>query len=278
MKPSRVMTIAGSSSGGSAGIQADLKTFQEFDVHGMSVVTAIVGRHPETDQNVHPQTIETIEAQFSSAWRQVGVDGVKIGMLFSEEIIRTIATLVQELPDTHLVVDPVMVGKLDSKLLKDDAIEALKTELIPLATVITPNIPEASYLLDGRTIQTVDEMAEAAIDLYELGATYVLLKGGRLAGPAVDIFYDGESMTLFEAPRIENKNTSGAGCSYSAAIAAGLAKGRPIRKAVETAKRFVTASIEYGFTYTGMVGPTYLAAYRTRKKSHKVQVKPYHQK
>lgn len=272
MKPSRVITIAGSSSGGSAGIQADLKTFQEFDVHGMSVITAIVGRHPQTNKNVHPQTLEAIEAQYASAIRQVGVDAIKIGMLFSTEIIKKVAQLIKDSSTTNIVVDPVMVGKLDSKLLEDDAIQALKEELIPSATMITPNIPEASFLLEGRTIQTFEEMKEAAIDLYTLGSTYVLVKGGRLEGPAIDIFYDGETLKAFEAPRINNENTSGAGCSYSAAIAAELAKGRPVLQAVKAAKKFVTASIEYGFTYTGMVGPTYLAALRTKEMPHNIKV------
>src|SRR5690606_1808334 len=127
--PSRVMTIAGSASGGSAGIQADLKTFQELDVYGMSIVTAIVGRHPKTDKNVHPMTIEAIEAQFDTAMKQVGADALKTGMLFSTKVIETTANLIKESSIPHIVVDPVMVGKLDSKLLADDAITALKEKL-----------------------------------------------------------------------------------------------------------------------------------------------------
>src|SRR5699024_10050391 len=147
-KPKRVLTIAGAASGGSAGIQADLKTFQEFDVYGMSVITAIVGRHPETERNVHPQTIEAIEAQFATAEQQVNFDAIKTVMLFSKEVIETTADLISRTNIEHIVVDPVMVGKLDSKLLKDDAIEALKEKLIPLASVITPNMTEASILLN----------------------------------------------------------------------------------------------------------------------------------
>ena len=143
-KPSRVLTIAGSAAGGSAGIQADLKAFQELDTYGMSVVTAIVGRHPVTNKNIHPQTIEAIEAQFVTANEQVGFDALKTGMLFSKEVIEKTAELVQSIAIEHVVVDPVMVGKLDSKLLEDEAIEALKTKLIPLSTVITPNMVEAS--------------------------------------------------------------------------------------------------------------------------------------
>src|SRR5690625_2370860 len=172
-KPKRVLTIAGSAAGGSAGIQADIKTFQEFDVYGMSVVTAIVGRHPETDKNVHPQTIEAIEAQFATAHRQVEFDALKTGMLFSKELIETTAKLISSIDIEHVVVDPVMVGKLDSKLLKDDAIEALKEKLIPLASVITPNMTEASILLNNRRLESVDDLKQAAIDLHELGPAYV---------------------------------------------------------------------------------------------------------
>lgn len=273
--PSRVITIAGSAAGGSAGIQADLKTFQELDVYGMSVVTAIVGRHPETEKNVHPQTIEAIEAQFATAMKQVGADGLKTGMLFSKEVIEMTAAMIKDSAIENIVVDPVMVGKLDSKLLEDDAIEAMKSILIPLATMITPNIPEASFLLDDRSISNVDDLKKAAIDLYTLGADYVLVKGGRLEGPAVDVLYDGETVTTFEAPRINTVNTSGAGCTYSAAIAAYLAKGKPVIEAVELAKSFVTTAIEHGFSYTEMVGPTYHAAERKYGEAHKIKIKKF---
>lgn len=270
--PSRVMTIAGSASGGSAGIQADLKTFQELDVYGMSVVTAIVGRHPVTDKNVHPMTIEAIEAQFATAMKQVGVDSLKTGMLFSENVIKKVAELLNKEAINHIVVDPVMVGKLDSKLLEDEAIEALKKELIPLAEIITPNMPEASFLLDDREIKKVDDLYKAAEDLYKLGAKHVLVKGGRLEGPAVDVLFNGKVFTEFEAPRIDTVHTSGAGCSYSAAIAANLAKDMTVADAVLQAKDFVTTAIEHGFSYTEMVGPTYHAALRNYGEAHKIKV------
>lgn len=271
-KPQRVLTIAGSAAGGSAGIQADLKTFQELDVYGMSVVTAIVGRHPITNKNVHPQTIEAIEAQFVTANEQVGFDAIKTGMLFSKEVIEKTAELIQSVSIKHVVVDPVMVGKLDSKLLKDDAIEALKTKLIPLATVITPNMVEASILLDDRPLKSVDDLKQAAIDLHELGADYVLVKGGRLEGPAVDVLYEGSKITTFEASRIDTLNTSGAGCTYSAAITAYLAKGKTIHEAVHLSKRFITTAIEHSFTYTRKVGPTYHAAERKYGVAHDIIV------
>jgi len=270
--PERVMTIAGSAAGGSAGIQADLKTFQEMDVYGMSIVTAIVGRHPETDKNVHPQTIEAIEAQFATAMRQVGADGLKTGMLFSKEVIETVAELVKGSGIDVMVVDPVMVGKMHSKLLRDDAIEAIKTSLIPQASIITPNLAEASVLLDDRPLQSVEDLKQAAVDLYPLGADNVLIKGGKLEGPAVDVLYDGENLTAFEAQRVDTQNTSGAGCSYSAAITAHLTKGKSVREAVYLAKRYITTAIEYGFSYTDIVGPTYHAAERNFGHAHEIKV------
>lgn len=270
--PARVITIAGSASGGSAGIQADLKTFQELDVYGMSVVTAIVGRHPETGKNVHAMTLEAIEAQFDTAMKQVGADALKTGMLFSKEVIIRTAELIHRASIKDIVVDPVMVGKLDSKLLADDAIDALKEKLIPHATIITPNIPEASFLLDDRKIDDVDGLKQAAIDLFSLGSKYVLVKGGRLTGPAVDVLFDGKTITTLEAPRIDTVNTSGAGCSYSAAICAYLAKGNKVEEAVRLAKGFVTTAIQYGFSYNEMVGPTYHAAHHKFGEAHEIKV------
>lgn|SRR5690625_410467 len=270
--PARALTIAGSAAGGSAGIQADLKTFQELDTYGMSVVTAIVGRHPETEKNVHPQTIEAIEAQFATAKMQVGFDALKTGMLFSKEVIEVVANLIPTAKVKDIVVDPVMVGKLDSKLLKDDAIEALKEKLIPISSVITPNMTEASILLNDRKLKTVDDLKQAAIDLHELGPDYVLVKGGRLDGPAVDVLYEGSTITTLEAPRIDTVNTSGAGCTYSAAITAYLAKGRNIHDAVLLAKSFITTAIEHSFSYTEHVGPTYHAAERKYGEAHKIIV------
>lgn len=271
-KPPRVLTIAGSAAGGSAGIQADLKTFQELDVYGMSVVTAIVARHPTTNKNVHPQTLEAIEAQYATAVDQVGLDALKTGMLFSKEVILKTSEIIQKGATDYHVIDPVMVGKLDSKLLEDDAIEAMKSELFPLATIITPNMPEASFLLDERKLENLDDLKQAAIDLHKLGPRYVLVKGGRLTGPAVDVLYDGTQLTTFTAPRINTVNTSGAGCSYSAAITAELAKGHDVIEAVKLAKTFVTAAIAYGFTYTEKVGPTYHAAMRMNGEPHQIIV------
>lgn len=276
-KPARVLTIAGSAPRGSAGIQADLKTFQELDVYGMSVVTAVVARHPKTDKNIHPFTMEAIEAQFDNAVHEVGVDALKVGMLFSVDIINRVAELIASHPFEHKVIDPVMIGKLDSQLLANDAVDALRENILPLATIITPNMPEASHLLGGRELTTVEDLKQAAIDLQAQGVQNVLVKGGRLDGPAVDVLYDGETITTFEAPRIDTENTNGAGCSYASAIAANVAKGESIEEAVRLAKRFITTAIEHSFSYTDIVGPTYHAALRLKGEAHPIKVERFPQ-
>lgn len=257
----RALSIAGSAARGGAGIQADLKTFQELDVFGMSAITAIVASHPRIEQGIFPQTLEAIEAQVYTALRDIGADAIKTGMLFTEEIITHTARWLAEANVANLVIDPVMIGKMGSALLKDDAIQALKTKLLPLATIITPNMPEASRLLNIEELTTVAELKEAAEALHKLGPRYVLVKGGRLEGPAIDVLYDGKQYYLFEAPRINTQNTNGAGCSYSAAITAELAKGRAVPEAVEQAKKFITAAIRHSLSFRRGVGPTYHAAY-----------------
>lgn len=269
--PKRVLSIAGSASGGSAGIQADLKTFHEIGVYGMSVITAIVGRHPETETNVHPLTVTSIEAQFATAMAQTGVDSLKTGMLFSREIITAVADLLEQVKGTAIIVDPVMVGKHNSILLREDAIDALVNRIVPQASVITPNMEEASILLNNRPIKTVEDCKQAAIDLHRDGQRHVLVKGGRLEGPAVDILYDGNTMYCLEAPRIPTQNTSGAGCSYSAAIAAYIAKGYTIFEAVKAAKQFITTAIAYSYSYTDLPGPINQLANRHKEEVYIVK-------
>ncbi|PID02326.1 bifunctional hydroxymethylpyrimidine kinase/phosphomethylpyrimidine kinase [Sporosarcina sp. P2] len=257
----RALTIAGSAARGGAGIQADLKTFQEFDVFGTTAVTAIVARNPRTGQGIYPQSWEAIEAQLVTIEEDIGIDAMKTGMLFTKEIIVNVTKWIQQSDVQNIVVDPVMIGKMGSALLKDDAMEAMQKQLIPLATVITPNMPEASYLLGGMDLRSVGDLKEAARRLFEFGPKFVLVKGGRLEGPAVDVLYDGEQFYLLEAPRMDTLNTNGAGCSYSAAIAAGLAKGQTVQDAVVEAKKFITAGIRRSLTFKQGVGPIYHAAY-----------------
>jgi pyridoxine kinase/hydroxymethylpyrimidine/phosphomethylpyrimidine kinase len=183
-------------------------------------------------------------------------------MLFTEENIRKVAEMIEEANVSHIVVDPVMFGKMGSALLKEEAMNALKEKLLPLATIMTPNMPEAEQLLGTDQLKSADDLKEAAKSLADLGPKYVLVKGGRLEGPAVDVLFDGKKYYVLEAPRIDTIHTNGAGCSYSAAIAAGLAKGKEVPEAVEEAKKFITAAIRHSIAFKRGVGPTYHAAYR----------------
>lgn len=257
----RALTIAGSAARGGAGIQADLKTFQEFDVFGTSAVTAIVARNPNTGQAIFPNSIDALEAQLHTIATDVGIDALKTGMLFTKEIICYVAKWIEQSGVENRVIDPVMIGKIGTALLEEDAMEAMRNDLLPLATIITPNMPEASYLLDGMELNSVEDLKVAAKRLRVLGPQYVLVKGGRLEGPAVDVLYDGTQFYVLEAPRIETINTNGAGCTYSAAITAGLAKGKTVPDAVIEAKKFITAAIRHSLTLKQGVGPTYHAAY-----------------
>lgn len=257
----RALSIAGSAARGGAGIQADLKTFQELDVFGMTAITAIVASHPQTKQGVFPLPLEAIEAQISTSLSDIGADAIKTGMLFTEEVIRRVVELLEKSEVENIVVDPVMIGKMGSALLEESAMEAVKTKLFPLATIITPNIPEAAWLLGVDQLTTVEELKKAAKQLHLLGPKFVLVKGGRLDGPATDVLYDGKQYYLLESPRFDTIHTNGAGCTYAAAITAELAKGHTVPVAVEKSKKFITAAIRHSFGFKRGVGPTYHAAY-----------------
>lgn len=257
----RALSIAGSAARGGAGIQADLKTFQELDVFGMSAITAIVAPHPTSGQGTFPLSIDAIEAQVHTSLYDIGTDAIKTGMLFTEEVIGKVAEWIEASGVQNIVVDPVMIGKMNSTLMEKDAMDALKNKLLPLASIITPNMPEAAWLLGIQPLHTVEELKEAARALHLLGPQYVLVKGGRLDGPAVDVLFDGEQFYMLKAPRIDTINTNGAGCTYSAAITAELAKGNSMPDAVEKAKKFITAAIRHSISFERGVGPTYHAAY-----------------
>ncbi|BDH60848.1 hydroxymethylpyrimidine/phosphomethylpyrimidine kinase [Lysinibacillus sp. PLM2] len=254
MTISYACTIAGSAARGGAGIQADLKTFQELGVFGTTAITAFVATHPETKQGIFTESIDVIEAQLYTIFEQFQLDALKTGMLFTKEIIEFVAEWLSKHLVKNIVVDPVMFGKIGAPLLKFEAMDSLKTKLLPQATIITPNMPEASYLLGEREIVSVSDLQDAARDLLKLGPKYVLVKGGRLDGPAVDVLYDGKNMIHLEAPRIDTIHTNGAGCSYSAAITAALAKGLPIQEAVFLAKKFVTAGIRRHIPFERVAG------------------------
>ncbi|OLO26924.1 bifunctional hydroxymethylpyrimidine kinase/phosphomethylpyrimidine kinase [Alkalihalophilus pseudofirmus] len=264
MSMNKALTIAGSDSGGGAGIQADLKTFQELGTFGTSVITALTAQNTLGVHGVFPQTAEAIEAQLDAVLSDIGTDAVKTGMLFSPEIIELVADKLKQYNVENIVVDPVMIAKGGASLLQDAAVDALVTKLLPLATVITPNLPEAAKVLGIKEMTTLEEMESAAKKLHGLGPKYVVLKGGHLEGDtkSTDILYDGQTITYLEAERVSTKNTHGTGCTFAAAIAAQLAKGDEIADAVKTAKQFISAAITHSLSIGNGIGPTNHAAYR----------------
>lgn len=253
----RALTIAGSDSGGGAGIQADLKTFSALGCYGMSVITALTAQNTVAVTAIHPVPPSFIAAQIDAVLDDIGVDAIKIGMLHSPDVIATVAERVAHHQVKHIVADPVMVAKSGDKLLQDDAVESLKTALIPLATVITPNLPEASVLLGWDVEDAIEQdpknMEKACRELAQLGAKGVLLKGGHLDGDTSnDLLYIAETdaFHMLNSTRIETKNTHGTGCTLSSAIAAGFAKGQDLVTAVTSAKQYITGAITAGAEYT----------------------------
>jgi hydroxymethylpyrimidine kinase/phosphomethylpyrimidine kinase len=255
MEVKRVLTIAGSDSGGGAGIQADLKTITALGGFGMSVITALTAQNTLGVQGVYEIPVEFIEKQFDSVATDIGVDAAKTGMLSSSEIIRSVVGKIRQYKIRKLVVDPVMVAKGGSPLLRDEARGALVKELIPLAMVVTPNIPEAEVLA-GMRIATRDNMKKAAVKIHKLGAKTVVVKGGHLDGDAMDLLFDGKTFYEFAAKRIDTKHTHGTGCTFASAIATGLAQGDTVLAAVKRAKDYVTEAIRFGLPLGGGQGPT----------------------
>jgi hydroxymethylpyrimidine/phosphomethylpyrimidine kinase len=255
MKPprhyARVLTIAGSDSGGGAGIQADLKTFAALGCYGASVITALTAQNTLGVTAIHPVPVDFVTSQIDAVLSDIGADAVKIGMLFSPELIRAVARGLQRHHVRQVVLDPVMVAQSGDKLLQDEAIDALKTELLPLATLITPNLPEASVLL-GHTIDSPDAARQAAQSLASLGCPNVLVKGGHLeSGPSDDCLFLGRDKRLLvlSGRRVETRNNHGTGCTLSSAIAAGLARGLDLETAVQQAKEYIEGAIEAGRDY-----------------------------
>ncbi|APH05894.1 bifunctional hydroxymethylpyrimidine kinase/phosphomethylpyrimidine kinase [Bacillus weihaiensis] len=269
MAVSRALTIAGSDSGGGAGIQADLKTFQELGVFGMTAITAVTAQNTLGVQGVYPLTVEALSTQIDSIATDLHPHAVKTGMLFNAEMIHLVAEKVKQYSFQHLVVDPVMVAKGGQSLLQDEAVEALITSLLPLATVITPNIPEAE-VLTGMEIKTLHQRKEAAKKLGDLGANHVIIKGGHdeSSSIVVDLLFDGENFEEFKGQRRETKHTHGTGCTFAAAITAELSKGYTVVQAVQTAKTFIQAAIDDQIGIGQGHGPTNHWAYN---KKHSVK-------
>lgn len=250
------LTIAGSDSGGGAGIQADLKTFCALGVYGMSAITAITAQNTCGVTAIRELDTEIIAAQIEAVYQDIPVDAVKIGMLSNDGIIQEVARQLKKHGENKIVLDTVMVSKSGSHLLKQEAVTALKQFLLPMALVVTPNLLEASVLV-GFEVQDRQTMERAAREIYHMGARYVVIKGGHLEKAPCDLLYDGQELLLFEGKRIDTKHTHGTGCTFSSAIAAALAKGQDVKAAVQTAKDFVTMAIRHGFALGKGVGPTH---------------------
>ena len=264
MTMKKVLTIAGSDTSGGAGIQADLKTFQELGVYGMTALTTVVTMSPKNwSHSVFPIAIETLKSQIETVL-SIGVDAMKTGMLGSVDIIELAAKTIDENNWDRVVIDPVLVCKGEDEVLHPETADALREILVPRAMVVTPNLFEAWQLAKTGPIKTVDDMKEAAVKIHELGAKNVLIKGGSKLKheKAVDLLYDGKEFTLYESELVETTYTHGAGCTYSSAITAELAKGKTVPEAVQTAKDFITAAISHGFKLNQFVGPTMHGAYR----------------
>jgi len=249
------LTIAGSDSGGGAGIQADLKTFSAHGVYGMSVITSITAQNTMGVLGIEDISPDMVYLQMKAIFEDLYPDAVKIGMVSNESIIKMIAKGLKDYNVKNIVLDPVMISKSGSYLLKPEAVEALKEELIPLSLVVTPNLMEAGELI-GREIKSVYDMKEAAKRILDFGAKTVVVKGGHLTGDALDVFYDGKEFYEITSERIDTKNTHGTGCTFSSAIAANIALGHDLVESIKRAKAYITGAIKHSLAIGHGVGPT----------------------
>ena len=264
-KIKRALTLAGSDASGGAGLEADLKTFQEFGVYGMVAVTVIVAQAPEDWSHlVFPIELDVIRKQLDTILSGIGVDAMKTGMLGTKEIIDLGAEYVKKYNVKNFIVDPVMVCKGADDVMNPDTVEHLSKVLLPLAKVVTPNLYEAGFLSGLGNITTIEGIKEAAKRIYDIGSEYVLVKGGaKLDYPtAADVLYDGKEFYLLEGERINTTWTHGAGCTYSAAITAGIAAGKSPKDAIYDAKEFVSLAIKKSFPLNDFAGPLDHAAHR----------------
>lgn len=255
----RVLTIAGSDSGGGAGIQADLKTMEAFGCFGMSAITAITAQNTVGVFAVHDVPAEVVAGQIDAVLTDIGADAIKIGMVSIAATIHAIAGVLQKFPDIPVVVDPVMVAKSGDALLRPEARRALVEALLPLAAVLTPNLPEAGFL-SGHAVTTPEEAQSAGRALLALGPAAVLMKGGHFeSGAATDWLITADGVTGFSSPRIATRNTHGTGCTYGSAIACGLAKGMDLISAIRAAKAYLDGAIGNSLTLGAGHGPLHHA-------------------
>jgi hydroxymethylpyrimidine/phosphomethylpyrimidine kinase len=250
------MTIAGSDSSAGAGIQADIKTFAAFGVYGTTVITAITAQNTQGVRRVDVLLPETVAAQIDAVVSDIGADVVKTGMLGSAAIVEVVASKLREYGLTQLVLDPVLAASDGSGLLVDGGPAVLRDKLLPLALVVTPNLDEAGALV-GRRLEGPEDVRQAAQEIVEMGARNVVIKGGDAAGPAIDLFYDGQHYHEFGAARVDTTSTHGTGCTFAAAIAAALAKGSAPRQAVAMAKAYVTKAMQMSYPVGHGRGPVH---------------------
>jgi hydroxymethylpyrimidine/phosphomethylpyrimidine kinase len=242
-----VLAIAGSDPSGGAGIQADLKTYAALGVYGMAAITALTAQNTVGVTGVHAVPPEFVALQIDTVVSDIAPDAVKTGMLANAEIVCVVARKAREHNFRNLVVDPVMAAKSGDSLLAEDAVRAVRDELLPLATVVTPNLPEAEAL-SGRPVDSLEAMREAARAIHALGAANVVVKGGHLEGATlIDILFDGERLHEFSGPRVQTRNTHGTGCTFSSAIAAYLALGETVPEAVRRAKDYLTGALQNAY-------------------------------
>ncbi|MDR2522649.1 MAG: bifunctional hydroxymethylpyrimidine kinase/phosphomethylpyrimidine kinase [Synergistaceae bacterium] len=254
----KVLSIAGSDCSGGAGIQADLKTFSAHGVFGMSAVVSVVAENTSRVIGIQDVLPDMIEKQIDAVFEDIEVDAVKVGMLSGPSCMKAVAGKLRQYAPVNVVIDPVMYAKNGCPLMNPDAIDELIGTVIPLALVLTPNIPEAEKI-SGLTIDDIDGMKEAARQIHVMGCRYVLVKGGhaKYGQTALDVLFDGKEFQYFEAPRVDTKNTHGTGCTYSSAIAANLALGLGVKEAVAEAKEYVTTAIKHSLSIGKGHGPTH---------------------
>ena len=265
----QVLTIAGSDSGGGAGIQADLKTFQERSVFGTSVITAVTAQNTKGVQDIHLVSLENVQAQLDSIFDDFSISAIKTGLLVNENYVELIANKLENHSDIPIIVDPVMMAKGGRALMDDSAASKLVEKLLPLTTVLTPNIPEAEAITNTE-IKTEEDMIDSAKTIQKLGVKNVLVKGGHQEANeyATDVLLlENGEICRFEKGRVDIKNTHGTGCTYAASIAADIAKGNSIEQAIATGKEFVHVAIKHSLNIGSGHGPTNHFAYRNEEKN-----------
>lgn len=265
----KTLTIAGSDSSGGAGIQADLKTFEEYGTYGFSALTTIVTMDPDNGwhHNVYPVDSALVAEQLKTVFAGGPVDAMKTGMLGSVDIVRVAEQAIKSNQQKNVVIDPVMVCKGEDEVLNPESADAIRDLLLPLATVVTPNLFEAGVLSGLGKLTSIEEMKEAARKIHGLGAQNVVVKGGKALGGdrAIDVFFDGKDFTVLETDKIEPAYNHGAGCTFAAAITGGLANGLSVSEAVAKAKDFVSAAIRSGYQFNEYVGPVFHGGYRLNR-------------